>query len=92
MSKGITNQGDPTTEKCPQCGGTIVYNGNYFCENWTWYSDDRPVNKEEGECDWALPHPQELLIDKQISHRLTGAWEEETPDRWILHEEFPNGN
>lgn len=59
----IGNHGEPTNEKCPDCGGKIVYNGNHFCENWGT------------TCNWALPHPQVRLEDKQVSFRLSGFWE-----------------
>jgi len=90
----ISNHGDPTTEKCPKCGEVVVYNGNYFCTNWTYYSDGSSVDTENGECDWALPHPQTELADKQISFRLTGEWEEgeiivNGEPRWIVHKENP---
>lgn len=91
---GIGNQGDPTKEKCPNCGGVVVYNGNYFCEHWTFHADGSPVDTEKGECDWALPHPQIELVDKQISFRLTGEWEEgeviiDGELCWITHREEP---
>lgn len=86
----IENNGDPTNEKCPKCGAPVIYNGNYFCTYW-YYGDNPP----EGSCDWALPHPQTELIDKQISHRLVGYWEEgekiiKGEPRWITHKEYPN--
>jgi hypothetical protein len=34
---------------CPTCGGQVVYNGNYFCENWTY-----PY--EGVGCDWVLSY------------------------------------
>jgi hypothetical protein len=63
----IGNEGEPTNEKCPKCNGKIVYNGNYFCENWG------------DTCNWALPHPQIEMADKKISYSLVGYWEEEGP-------------
>jgi hypothetical protein len=80
----IENYGEPTSEKCPKCGGQILSNGNLFCENWTY-----PYEGVEDTCDWALPHPQETLVDKQISFRVSGYWEEETVDQWITHREEP---
>lgn len=52
-----------TLEKCPDCGGTIVYNGNYFCEN---------LGGEPLGCNWALPHPAVREADRDLSLRLTG--------------------
>lgn len=48
-----------TVAKCPEDGGMVVYNGNYFCENW-------------GDCNWALPgdppitRPTEVAICYQL--------------------------
>jgi hypothetical protein len=80
--------GDPTEEKCPKCGSTILYNGNYFCKNWNY-----PAT--ENDCDWALPHPQTELVDKRICFKLVGYWEEgekviNGESRWIVHREEPN--
>lgn len=39
--------GDPIPNtRCPECGGPIVYNGNYYCADYN-----------NGDCKWALPHP-----------------------------------
>ncbi len=48
------NYGEPTEARCPKCSGRVVYNGNYFCENW---GDD---------CDWALPHPARSKKDRAV--------------------------
>jgi predicted RNA-binding Zn-ribbon protein involved in translation (DUF1610 family) len=53
-------QGKATLEKCPDCGGTIVYNGNYFCEHFG------------SDCPWALPHPTRKRADRELALRLTG--------------------
>lgn len=53
-------QGTVTLEKCPACGSSIVYSGNYFCERWG-----------DG-CDWALPHPATRKGDREMAVRLTG--------------------
>ena len=55
------NRGVPTGLKCPnhkQCGGYIVYNGNYFCTEFGHDStnDDGSPKRIGGDCDWALPH------------------------------------
>ena len=40
---------------CPKCGVfPVVYNGNYFCDDWG------------GECDWALPHPALSKRDREF--------------------------
>ncbi|MFF5977050.1 hypothetical protein ACFY7C_36720 [Streptomyces sp. NPDC012769] len=71
----LENEGDPTKEKCPKCGAPIIYNGNYFCLYW---SNEHPL--PVGACNWALPHPQTELVDKQLSMNLVGYWEEEDED------------
>lgn len=38
--------GDLVEPECPECGGEVVYNGNYFCTD------------REG-CGWAFPHPSD---------------------------------
>jgi hypothetical protein len=40
---------------CPKCGQDwVVYNGNYFCDQW-------------GEnCDWALAHPAVTKKDRKF--------------------------
>lgn len=57
--------GKLTTEKCPEveCDGSIVYNGNFFCEHWG------------NTCDWALPHPQSLHRDQLLAWKLGGYYE-----------------
>jgi hypothetical protein len=45
---------DQTGVACPRCGAEVVYNGNYFCERWTY-----PYAGGEDECDWALSHDDE---------------------------------
>jgi len=50
-----------TAERCPKDGARIVYNGNYFCENFG-----------KG-CDWALPHPARKKADRELALRLTGS-------------------
>lgn len=49
-----------TLEHCPKCGESIVYNGNYFCEDLF------------NGCDWALPHPARKKADRALVLRLTG--------------------
>lgn len=50
-----------TQEKCPSCGASVVYNGNYFC-----------AALEPGLCDWALPHPARSPADRSLALVLTG--------------------
>lgn len=71
----MENVGKETKEKCPKCGRKVLYNGNYFCEEWT---NENPV--PEGECDWILPHPPETREDREMSIKLVGYWEEELPN------------
>lgn len=54
------NEGDHTGVRCPRrgCGGEVIYNGNYFCEYWT-YRGQPPRELEDWECDWALSHDEE---------------------------------
>jgi DNA-directed RNA polymerase subunit RPC12/RpoP len=54
------NNGTTTLERCPDCGGRVIYNGNYFCESWG------------GPCWWALPHPARRRADRDLALRLTG--------------------
>jgi len=64
------NYGDLTPETCPECGGHIIYNGNYFCEFWgTTYQGKRLG----GPCDWALPHPSVRPVDRELALRLCGS-------------------
>ncbi len=45
---------------CPKCGlYPIVYNGNYFCDNWNY-----PAGP--GDCDWALAHPARSKRDRAV--------------------------
>lgn len=47
----IYEGGDPVEPRCPKCGDSCVYNGNYFCT----------------ECDWALPiHERVTPIEERI--------------------------
>lgn len=48
------NEGDRTGVPCPRCDGEIIYNGNYFCENWVSRS---PIDRTE--CDWAMSEAKE---------------------------------
>jgi len=39
--------GDPTGVPCPnkRCDGQILYNGNYFCENYDWDAPDGWIHR-----------------------------------------------
>jgi hypothetical protein len=45
------NEGDRTGVRCPRGDGEVVYNGNYWCENWL--PDDQRAAGRVG-CDWIL--------------------------------------
>jgi hypothetical protein len=47
---------------CPACEQAwVVYNGNYFCDNWAF-----PYSGADGECEWALAHPATTQRDRAI--------------------------
>lgn len=55
-------QGTKVGIECPECGAApVVYNGNYFCDNWVY-----PGPPGEGECRWALAHPATSKRDREI--------------------------
>ena len=67
--------------KCPKCGASITYNGNYFCINWTY-----PYTGEDDTCDWALEHPQYSHEDKFICWVILGYWEKEDRNSYeVVH-------
>jgi hypothetical protein len=46
---------------CPKCGlAPVVYNGNYFCDNWAY------PDTAAGSCDWALAHPARSERDRAV--------------------------
>lgn len=55
----VTVKGSDTVITCPKCKTPVVYNGNYFCDNWAY----RPG---PGECSWALRHPARSRRDREI--------------------------
>ena len=56
----VTVQGRDVTIECPKCkSAPIVYNGNYFCDNWAYQPG-------AGDCDWALEYPARTQADKKI--------------------------
>lgn len=44
-----------TDARCPRCGREVVYNGNYFCEDF-----------DAGGCRWALEHPATDPGDRRV--------------------------
>ena len=60
------NEGDHTGVRCPRsgCGGEVIYNGNYFCEYWTWRGLNGRRRLERWECDWALGPTDDDLLDE----------------------------
>lgn len=52
--------GTVTLEHCPSCGARIIYNGNYFCEDYG------------SSCGWALPHPARKKADQRLAMSLVG--------------------
>ena len=66
---------------CPnavRCGGRVVYNGNYFCEFWTYPLPARP---SAGECNWAMSHNDSTgdpigTRDKLTWTAIQDRWEE----------------
>lgn len=59
---------DRTGVRCPRadCGGEVLYNGNYFCERWAYLHPPRAL--EPDECDWALG-----AIDEWEARELYGG-------------------
>lgn len=58
----VSPAGRDTGITCPVCGAApVVYNGNYFCDNWTF-----PHTPVDGECDWALAHPARTKRDREF--------------------------
>ena len=46
--------------ECPKCKAfPVVYNGNYFCDNWNF-----PAGPDD--CDWALAHPARSRGDRAV--------------------------
>lgn len=57
-------QGSLVGIECPVCkSAPVVYNGNYFCDNWVFPG---PPERSKGECDWALAHPATTRQDRAI--------------------------
>lgn len=89
--------GSYTGEFCPECGGAILHNGSYLCENWTWdVVKDGATEKPDYRttCDWGLPSDfQATYIDRVLSLRLSGAWYTEGENRHGFyvntHKEMP---
>lgn len=59
----VSPAGRSTGVSCPKCGAApVVYNGNYFCDNWTFPFSSADI----GECDWALAHPATTKRDREF--------------------------
>lgn len=77
--------GSFTGEFCPECGGMILHNGSYLCENWTWEvvregATEKPDYRTT--CDWGLPSDfQTTYLERVLSLRLSGAWYTEHENR-----------
>jgi hypothetical protein len=49
-----------TGQSCPKCGAEIVYNGNYFCSEYT-IPEVYGLDMSPATCDWAMPERSRLL-------------------------------
>lgn len=50
---------------CPKCKEfPVVYNGNYFCDNYN--SPELHPGADPNGCDWALAHPAKSKRDREI--------------------------
>lgn len=64
----IGNSGTVAADvSCPLCGQRVIYNGNYFCEDWGFVHNGKRTG---GDCDWALPHPAVNDSDRAICDAL----------------------
>jgi len=64
----IDNDGAIVPEVCcPQCGKRVIYNGNYFCEDWGYV---HKRSRMGGNCSWALQHPATSAADRAICDAL----------------------
>lgn len=72
----LYNSGDLVPDVvCPECQSRVLYNGNYFCEDWGMEHRVFKNGKTYGErvggpCDWALAVPAETKADKEICDKL----------------------
>lgn len=64
MSGRRHSAGDVVEGKtCPECGGTLVYNGNYFCGDWGRGCDWAMA--EDDDSRWALDVIATYLLQKR---------------------------
>jgi hypothetical protein len=71
-AKYAGNDGWLTVEHCPDCGGRILYNGNYYCEHWGWTKKGIRT-RYGGSCNWSLPHDVERNeVEQALFDRLCG--------------------
>lgn len=79
--------GDPTGKRCPRnCGGWVIYNGNYFCTNWGYTNTIEDI-RFGGPCNWTMsmsepPTPAEIRQESKYARALgvlraqqTSQWE-----------------
>lgn len=67
--QGQYNYGDLVRdEECPDCGKRMLYNGNYFCEDWGYVSE-LDGQRYGGPCNWALGHPATKKKDRAFCKR-----------------------
>ncbi len=52
---------------CPMCGKRVIYNGNYFCEEWGF---DHNGERSGGYCDWTLETPATRDYDIEMCDAL----------------------
>lgn len=70
--RGEFHMGDLVPDvECPFDQKRILYNGNYFCENFGYesriFSDGKTYGERRGgPCDWALAHPATTKVDRKI--------------------------
>lgn len=69
-------KGDALDIPCPHCGGHIVYNGNYFCNEPTrrhTFSTHSGSTITAPGCGWAwTEHPR--YRDRRIPEKKWGGW------------------
>jgi len=67
--QSVYNCGDLVRdEECPKCYKRVLYNGNYFCEDWG-YTSAYDGQHYGGPCDWALGHPARSKKDRAFCDR-----------------------
>lgn len=59
---------------CPKCDHPVVYNGNYFCSQWSY-----PYDGVYG-CDWALSHGEDGEPTNRADRKL---WKDIQATHWF---------